>query len=568
MKRCPQCNHLEADDTLAFCRADGSPLAEAAGEVETSLLPNAVTNSSSVRSTGPTTVLPSLDAQSSTRQLDTASGRKHVASTRNSVIAGAVGVLVVTALGVGSYLKYGRSDNQISSIAVMPFVNASGNQDAEYLSDGMTETLINSLSQLPKLSVKARSSVFRYKGKEVDPQTVGKELDVQAILNGRVVQRGDDLTLYLSLVDTRSGNQLWGEQYNRKQADLLPLQNEIGRDVLVKLRTKLSGADERKLAKSYTENTDAYQLYLQGLFYWNKRSPEGLRRAIEYFKQATTLDPNYALAYSGLANAYSLLPIFDGKIEPRETVPQAREAALKALVLDDNLAEAHASLGLILIIYDWNWVEGIRHYRRAIELKPNFASAHRWLGDSLVNNGRFDEGLAEIRHSVELDPFSVVHNMFLGRALNYARRYDEAITQLQRTLELDPKFERANYNLYEAYANKGMYSEAVATYVRGIESDGDLAHAAGTKEAFGKNGWRGFLQYEAAYLQEQPEALPQDVAHFYARLGDKDKAFAWLEKAYEERSESLTWLKVDPAYDPLRADPRFNDLLRRVGLSQ
>src|SRR5678815_4875344 len=302
MKRCPTCNRLESDSSLGFCRVDGSPLAEASSEIETSLLPQTVTDSGRVRYTGSTTVLPASDVQSSTGQLRNAeSPRTHVASTRSSLIAGAIGVVIVTVLGVGSYWMYGRSAKPISSIAVMPFVNESGNADVEYLSDGMTETLIASLSQLPNLNVRPRSSVFRYKGKATDAKSIGKELNVQAVLNGHVMQRGDQLILSLELVNAETENVIWSEQYNRKQADLVSLQTEIARDVSSKLKTKLSGADAAKLEKTYTTNSEAYKLYLQGRFYWNKRQEKDFRKAVEYYDQAIALDRNYALAYAGQA---------------------------------------------------------------------------------------------------------------------------------------------------------------------------------------------------------------------------------------------------------------------------
>jgi tetratricopeptide (TPR) repeat protein len=391
---------------------------------------------------------------------------------------------------------------------------------------------------------------------------------VQAILTGRILQRGQDLTLYVELIDALTENVLWKDNYARSMSNLVSLQSDIAKDVSNKLKTKLSGVDEQQVTKNYTENNEAYQLYLKGRFSWNKRSPEGFGKAIEYFKQAITLDPNYALAYSGLADSYSLLPIYDNNVKPKETMPQAREAALKALALDDNLAEAHASLGVIFDIYDWNSAEAIKHYRRAIELNPNFATGYRWLGDRLVADGRLDEGLLEIRRSIELDPFSIPSNTSLIGSLNYARRYDEAIIQAQKTLELDPNFRTANYTLYEVNANKGMYREAVAAYLKQIASDGDLSRAEGAKEAFAKNGWQGFLRREAVYLEKQPQAFPQDIAQLYARLGAKDETLKWLEKAYEERRESITWLKVDTAYDVLHDDPRFQDLIRRVGFPQ
>lgn len=401
MKRCPQCNRVEADDTLAFCRIDGSPLAEVSSEVETSLLPHAVTDHGSVRSTGPTTALPAADVQPTTRELETGSPRKHVASTRNSLIAVAIGVVLVTALGVGSYWKYGRSDKQINSIAVMPFVNESGNADVEYLSDGMTETLISSLSQLPNLNVKARSSVFRYKGKETTPQTIGKDLNVQALLNGRVVQRGDQLTLSLELIDAETENVIWSERYDRKQADLVSLQTEIARDVSSKLRIKLSGADTQKLSKTYTTNPEAYKLYLQGRFYWNKREEKEFRTAVEYFNQAVALDPNYALAYAGLADGYGLLSSY-GFIASTEGMRKARDFAHRALSLDDTLAEPHATLGYLSAQHNHDFAESERQLKQAIELNPNYASAHQWYGELLTYLGRFDESFAEFRRALDI----------------------------------------------------------------------------------------------------------------------------------------------------------------------
>ncbi|MDQ6788508.1 MAG: FlgO family outer membrane protein [Acidobacteriota bacterium] len=481
-------------------------------------------------------------------------------------------VLLLAAIGLGYWFFANRSLNtkQIESIAVLPFVNDSANADNEYLSDGMTETLIGSLSQIPNLNVKARSSVFRYKGKDADPQTIGKELNVQAILNGRVAQRGEQLILNLELVDAKTENVIWSEQYTRKQADLISLQSEIARDVSSKLRTKLSGTDEQKLAKNYTENTEAYKLYLQGRFYWNKRSPEGLRKAIEYFKQAIALDPNYALAYSGLADSYSLLPVFDSKVTRRETMPLAKEAALKALSLNDNLAEAHVSLAPILSDYDGDWAGAEQHFIRAVELNPNYPTAHQWYGEMLVREGRFDEGLAETRRALELDPFSLITNLVLGINLNAARRYDEAITQIRKTLELDPNFADANYFLFEAYANKGMYAEAVAADAKQMTLDGEpLSEVEAMKDAFNKSGWNGFLRHKINYLESRHDKVfAGGLASFYARLGEKDKAFAWLEKAYEDRDEGLTLLRVDARFDNLRDDPRFQDLLRRVGFPQ
>ena len=347
-----------------------------------------------------------------------------ISGHKRGVAVGLISLLATIGLGYWLLANRAAPAKQIESIAVMPFVNESGNADVEYLSDGMTETLISSLSQLPNLNVKARSSVFRYKGKEIDLQKAAQELKVHAILTGRVMQRGDQLMLSLELVDTRTENAIWSEQYNRKQTDLVSLQSEIARDVSSKLRVKLSGTDERKLAKSYTANPEAYQLYLKGRFSWNKRTADGLKQAVEYCKQAIEKDPGYALAYSGLAETYVLFSPYSVAL-PKDSFPQAKAAALRALELDDSLAEAHAALGLYLTTFERDRSGAERELRRAIELNPNYATAHHWLGlEILAPSKRFDEALAELRRAEELDPLSSVIVTEVGGCLLYARRYD------------------------------------------------------------------------------------------------------------------------------------------------
>ncbi|MCA1637580.1 MAG: protein kinase [Acidobacteria bacterium] len=333
---------------------------------------------------------------------------------KRGFVAGLV-ILLLASIGLGYWFFANRSANllNIESIAVLPFVNESGNADNEYLSDGMTETLISSLSQLPRLSVKARSSVFRYKGKEINPQTIGKELNVQAILNGRVLQRDDQLTLRLELVDARNENVIWSEQYNRKQTDLVSLQTEIARDVSNKLKTKLSGTDEKKLSKNYTENTEAYQLYLKGRYHWNKRTGADVRKSVEYFQQAIDKDPTYALAYAVLAEAYILIPNYTNT-PPHDAFPKARAAAEKALEIDETLAEAHNALADILYEYDWKFAEAEREFKRAIELNPNYATARHWYAEYLLVLGRNEEAIAEVKRAQELDPLSLIINSMVG----------------------------------------------------------------------------------------------------------------------------------------------------------
>lgn len=575
MKRCPQCNRVESDEALVFCRADGAALisdsvsfsSDAAtakfgagpvsSEINTSLLPHTSTAPEINRSTGPTTVLASSDTQRKTRELSK--------PTRRKAFVVMAAIIVVSLLAGGIYWsRWSRSKNNapIESIAVMPFINGSNNPDVEYLSDGMAETLINSLSQLPNLSVKARSSVFRYKGKEVDPQTVGKELNVQAILNGRVSQRGNDLTVYLSLVETRTGNQLWGEQYNRKQADLISLQNEIGRDVLSKLKARLSGAEEQKVAKNYTQNAEAYQLYLQGRFFWNKRTPQTIQKSIEYFQKAIEKDPNYALGYAGLSDGYALLAYYGGA-PAQEALPKAREAALKALSMDDNLAESHNALGFVLVLYDYDYVGAERQYRRVIELNPNYALAHQNLGVMLNRIGRHEEGMAEIRRALEIEPLSIVINRLYGDALLCSKRYDEAQAQLRKTLELDPAFPTTHLSLSGLYQLTGKYAESVESYANYQDLSGRPQTAKLARESFAARGWQGYLK-EMTGTQLPIGVSPFIAATFLVQLGEKDKAFAELDKALDNREYLLLYIRIDPRLDPLRDDPRLNELIRRM----
>jgi serine/threonine-protein kinase len=484
----------------------------------------------------------------------------------------AVAALLVLLLAVGGISLWyfrNRSANaaQIESIAVLPFVNESGSSDVEYLSDGMTESLINNLSQLPKLNVKARSTVFRYKGKAVEPQAIAAELSVQAILSGRVVQRGDDLTLYLSLVDGRNGNQIWGEQYRRKLADLVALQGEIARDVSDKLRVKLSGADEQKLAQNYTANTEAYQLYLKGRFYWNKRTPEGFNQAADYFRQAIEKDPNYALAYTGLADCY----VIRGG-DQRESMPRAKEEASRALSLDPTLAEAHVSLAMAKTIYDRDWTGARAEFEEAIRLNPKYATAHQWYGILLSILGKPDEALAEINRAIELDPLSLIINTDKGRILYFARRYDDAIRQLQETLKMDADFGTAHNILGWCYAEKGLYDQAVVEMQRGIELGVAVGGALGRiGYAYARAGRRDEVLKILDQLEQrskQSYVSPYSFAIVYAALGERDRAFSLLQRSIDEGATGQSFMKVDPVFDSLHSDPRFADLMRRVGLPQ
>ena len=592
MKRCPQCNRLELDDSLAFCRADGAtlisdslpgsseagtvrlPSREVSGKTVTGLARN--TADAAGRSTGPTTVLPAPAAQSSIYQLNNTAPlsetpRKHVASTRNSLIAGAVGIVLVTVLGVGSYWFYGRADKQINSIAVMPFVNESGNVDLEYLSDGMTETLIRSLSQLPNLNVKARSSVFRYKGKQADARTIGDELNVQAILNGRVIQRGDQMSLNLELIDARTENVIWTDQYDRKQSDLVSLQSEIARDVSSKLRNKLSGTDEQKITKSYTANSEAYQLYLKGRFHWNKRTYDDLQKAIEHFKAAVTRDDRFALAYSGLADSYSILPYYSGS-KSSEFTELAKPYAIRAVELDDQLAEAHTSLAFVNE-GSWNWAEAEKEYKRAVELNPDYPPGQlRYARFEVRIPGRDADGLARMKRALELEPSSLVINDNLSQVYLSQGKVDLAIEQAKRTIELDPAFSFGFVDLAYAYAKKGQHAEAVATAEKAVAAARRASRALvclGVVEAYyGRRAESLVIIKELEEKYERGQADATEVAAIYASLGNKDQAFAWLDKAFQDHSSLLVDLRVEFPFAALHKDSRYNELRKRMGVPE
>jgi TolB-like protein len=485
-----------------------------------------------------------------------------------------LGVTLVMALalalvGVLSYYAFfaRRAAGPINSIAVMPFVNDSGNAEIEYLPDGMTETLINSLSQLPNLSVKARSTVFHFKGKGATPQQVGAELSVQAVLNGRVTQHGDQLTLSLELVETRTGDQIWGEQYNRKTADLVTLQSQIARDVSSKLRTRLSKANEQKLAKTYTENPEAYKLYLQGVFYWSRLNA---RQAIECFQQAIAIDPNYALAYSGLGDSYILLVLpagVQGTAKVDEVLSKAREYAAKALVLDRDLPDAHALMGLVLLVRDRDFAGFEREINRAIELNPNFAEGHRRNGLRLLYLGQFEAARTELSKALDLDPLSNLTNHTYAQTLVYEGRYDEAEARIRKNLEIDPGFALFHVQLSTLYRLKGNYAAAVEESAKNSELQNQPEAARLKRERFAKGGWQGYLHAFVTEL-EQNKSTPYALAIAYAELGEKDKAFAVLEEVYKSHSNLIGYFKIDPQLNPLRDDPRFAALLRKAGFPQ
>ncbi len=491
---------------------------------------------------------------------------------RGKAVLATGGLVLAALLALVAWLAMFRGRGEaIDSVAVLPFVNVSADPNTEYLSDGISESIINSLSQLPNLRVMARSTVFRYKGKEADPQKVGQDLHVGAVLTGRLQERGDTLVIQAELVDVSKGTQLWGAQYNRKLADILGVQEDISREISEKLRLRLSGEEKTRLAKRPTTNREAYQLYLQGRYWWNKRNPEALQKGLQYFQQAVEKDPGYALAYVGVADSYNLLSSFAYEaMPPREARPKAKAAALKALELDPALGEAHVALAQVVANYDWDFPGAETEYKRAIELNPGYPSAHDFYAIHLMAMGRQEEAIAEARRALELDPLSLVIRHRLARALRYAHRYDEGIAEERRTLELDPNFYIAHVVLGAMLLEKEQKEEALAEFQKALE----LSHGS-----FFALAWMGYAQAmtgnraEATKTLERLTELSKQryipayyLAFVYAGLGQKDQAFGQLERAYQERSDFLLFLKVTESMASLRSDPRFVDLLRRIGL--
>lgn len=463
-----------------------------------------------------------------------------------------------------------RARRSIDSLAILPLVNVTNDPDTEYLSDGITESIINSLSRLPRLRVMARSTVFRYKGKDVDPLEVGRVLNVRAVLTGRALQRGDTLVIKTELVDAADGAQVWGEQYNRKLQDIFAIEEEISRDISEKLKLKLSGEQKKRLAKRHTEKTEAYQLYLKGRYSWNKRTIEGLTRSIEDFNRAIEIDPGYALAYAGLADSYNILASYSA-MPASEAFPKAKEAAERALELDETLAEAHTSLAFVRLGYEWDRRAAERGFKRAIKLNPGYATAHLWYAVTLAAMERLDEGLREIKRAQELDPLSLPINTNYGWLYYLARRYDEAIEQYRRTLELDPNYALARRRLGQAYEQQREYDKALAEFEAALSlSKGDTETIAAIGHLYAVSGKEQEARRVIRELVEMSGSryIPSYfIARILIGLGERDRAFEHLEKAYEERYGFLSYLKVEPLFDSLRSDERFVDLARRVGLA-
>jgi adenylate cyclase len=581
VKRCPQCHRVETDGTLKFCRADGAVLVDdsssfsdetgtarlgsgsVATEVDTSVLPHR-TDAQVSRATGPTTALPPISTGNT--------GELNKRGPGKALIVAMVSVVVV-AIAIGGYFVGGKlvapgKDKAIESVAVLPFENKSGNADSEYLSDGLTESLIYRLSQLPGLKVSPTNAVLRYKGSQSDIEKIAKELDVDAVMSGRLTQRGDDMTISVELTNSRTNKLIWAEQYARKMSDLLATQREIATTVTQKLQLKLSGKETTGLTKRYTENNEAYQLYLKGRFFWNKRTPEGLKTAIEQFKAASEKDPNFALAYVGMADSY-LVGLYNTRGKEKEAIPMAKAYATKALAIDPSLAEAHATMGLVST-YLWEWAEAERHFKRSIELNPNYPSARHWYSRLLRPQGRFDEAFDQIMQAKKADELSVSISNNVAENLFEKGDIQGSIEEARRGIEISPA-----WTAYRALAN---------CYLRLDRKEDALANAKKSVELLNGAPALKVLGYVQAAIGNRSEALAiareleakfakgeadgRDVAVVYAGLGENDKVFEWLEKDFQSHSSSIVELRSEVPFIPLRGDPRFKDLLKRMGLPE
>ncbi len=487
------------------------------------------------------------------------------------ILYGGTAILLILAVVIGISLLT-RHPKTINSIAVLPFENIDNDPDMEYLCEGITDNLIDKLSQLKSLKkVIARSSVFRYKGKEIDPKIVGQELDVDALLMSRASQSGDELSISVELVKTVDNSHIWGNKYRRKIREILDVQKEISNAITENLRLKLTENEVKSLAQNYTENRDAFQAYLKGRYYWNKRTEENFYKAITCFNQAIEMDPNYALAYSGIADSYNMLGSY-ACLPPKEAFPRAKQAATKALELDDKLAEAHTSLAFIESGFDWDFPSAENSFKNALDLNPNYSTAHFWYGYDLAEIGRMDEGLIELKRAQELDPLSLVINSHLAWLHYLSFDYESAIKQCKKVLEMDPNFAHVHAVLGRVYVQKSSFDLAIEEFQKAIDLSGSsrlyLAELGHTYALAGKADEAYKVLEELRKLSNEKYIDAFYMAMVYVGLGETDKAFNWLEKAFEDRAHGLTYLKIDPRFNRIRSDSRYKALLKKIGFDK
>lgn len=486
-------------------------------------------------------------------------------------IAGVLLVSLTLALVYSRNLRKPRETNAapvVRSLAVLPFKPIGTADDDEYLGLGMADALITKLSGIREINTRPTSAVRKYGAKDQDPVAAGRELGVEAVIEGSVQRLGDQVRVTVQLISVRDRAPVWAEKFDEPYTNIFAVQDRISEQVAQALRVSVSSAEKELLTKHYTENSEAYQLYLKGRYFWNKRTGDGLKKGISYFNEAVEKDPSYALAYAGLADSYSLLSDYN-ELPPKQAYPQARKAVMRALELDEQLAEGHATLAFINTTYDWDWLGAEREYRRAIELNPNYETAHQWYAEYLSGMGRHEEALAEIRRAKEINPVSLIINAVEAWILYHARQYDAAIAQGQKVVEMDPNFAEVYEYLKRSYDQKGMFKEAISARqmrrrLGGFDAEMTPALREAATATSARVYWQKRLEQE---MEESKRELNTafDMAEIYAQLGEKDRAFTWLVKAYEERYFMMMYLKVAPNLDPLRSDPRFADLLRRVG---
>jgi len=538
------------------------------GQLERSRSGDSITRPAVTTDSGQTA---SPSTVNSTQAARTLSSAEYIATEVKRHKRGFALALLLVAISIAGVVYLTSVGNEIDSLAVLPFTNESGDPGAEYLSDGISESIIYNLSQLTSLKVVPRSSVFRYKGRQTDPQTVAREMGVRAVFTGTIRLQGNNLLVSAELIDSKENRLLWGQQYNRKVSDTLSVQQEISKSISEKLRLNLSGEEESRLAKRHTESGEAYEEYLRGQFWLNKRSEEGFQKAIEHFNRATEKDPGYALAYTGLADCYALLGTY-ALLEPGEGFPKAKAATMKALALDPQLAEAHTSLANILTSYDWDFAKAEEEFKRAIELNPNYPTARQWYAEYLQVMGRFDEAVAEIRRAQQLDPLSLIISAVAGRIYYCARRYDEAIGELEKTIQIERRFGPAYAFLCEAYLKKGMYEKAILAAQEPVKfAPGTSVYLTILGNAYATSGKRDEAEKVLAELTELSKrqyVQPSYMSLLYSGLGDKERALEWLEKAYVNRDDRLIFVISDPMIDNIRSDSRFQELVRRIGLPQ
>ena len=496
--------------------------------------------------------------------------------TKPGRIAAVAAVLLVLVLSLVAFTSIYRSrdtasgaaDAPINSLAVLPFTNTDPN--TEYLSDGITESLIDSLSRMPDLKVKSRNTVFHYKGRETDPKTIGRELGVHALLSGSVVQRGDELAISVELIDVRDDSHIWGQRYGRKVSEVVALPQQISRDVSQRLRSRANGLDHSQLTRNYSPDSEAYRLYLQGRYNWNKRTVEGLEKGIEYFGQAIMRDQDYGLAYAGLADCYLLLNVYN-VASANDSFPKAEAAANRALSINENLAEAHTALAFVQYRYHLKWAEGEQHFKRAIELNPNYATAHQWYASYLAASGRLEEAIAQARTAHELEPFSLTIYSDFIRNLYYAGRLDEARKESLKLMEMDREFARAHYELGLVLEEQGALEEAIGEFRQALKKAPDnvaVLTALGHAQALaGKRSDAEKVLVRLQELSKQQYVSPFQSAVIYAGLNDRTLALDWLEKSREERFNWLPFIKVDPVFKNLRSEARFIELSKTLGLN-